>query len=162
MWPYFPLRYWGLEFTQHLSPLARTSFEQFASWHAAELEDVAATLRAAVDKNGAAFEAGLKKLHPAEPGRMVAVTLLDRVVQRLGAFADPSFASRPLAEQAPAIGGDEVYFAQFQEVARHFTPAEMGTLLERFATVHNLQRDGANYLDTMPVEFGVAEFITSW
>ena len=39
---------------------------------------------------------------------------------------------------------------------------ELGTLLERFATVHDRQRDGATYLDTMPVDFGVAEFIASW
>ena len=162
MWPYFPLRYWGLEFTQHLSPSARSSFEQFAAWHAAELEDVAATLRAAVERDTAAFEAGLSKLHAGEQGRVVVVTLLDRMVQRLGAYADPSFASRPAAEQANAVGGDGVHLAQFQDIARRFTPAELGTLLERFATVHDRQRVGATYLDTMPVDFGVAEFMASW
>jgi len=144
MWPYFPLRYWGLEFTQRLSASARSTFEQFAAWHAAELEDVAATLRGVIDKNSVAFEAGLKKLHPAEPGRMVAVTLLDRLVHRLGADADPKD------------------LGQLRDVARHFTPAELGTLLERFATVHERQRDGATYLDTMPLNFGVPEFIASW
>jgi hypothetical protein len=113
MWPYFPLRYWGLEFTQDLSPSARSSFEQFAAWHATELEDVAATLRAAVEKNASAFEAGLRKLHPGERGRVVALTLLDRMVQRLGAYADPSFASRPRREQASAVGGGGVHLAQF-------------------------------------------------
>lgn len=93
---------------------------------------------------------------------MVALTLLDRMVQRLGAYADPSFASRAAAEQASAVGGDEVHLAQFQDVARRFTPAELGTLLERFATIHDRQLDGDTYLDTMPVDFGVAEFIASW
>ena len=162
MWPYFPLRYWGLEFTQHLSPSARLSFEQFAAWHAAELEDVAATLRAVVDKESSGFEVGLRKLHPGEQGPVVAVMLLDRMVQRLCAYADPSFASRPAAEQASAVGGDGVHLAQFQDLARRFTPAEIGTLLERFKTVHDRQRDGAIYLDMMPVDFGIAEFITSW
>ena len=162
MWPYFPLRYWDLQFTQHLSPSARSSFEEFAAWHAAEQEDVAATLRAAVDKDTTTFEAGLRKLHPGEQGRVVAVTLLDRMVQRLGAYADPSFASRPAAEQASAVGGDEVHLNQLQDVARRFTPAELGTLLERFATIHDRQRDGATYVDTMPVDFGVAEFTASW
>ena len=49
------------------------------------MEDVAATLRAAVDKNAAAFEAGLSKLHPGVQGRVVALTLLDRMMQRLDA-----------------------------------------------------------------------------
>ena len=102
------------------------------------------------------------KLHPGEKGRVVALMLLDRMVQRLGAYADPSFASRPAAEQANAVGGDGVHLAQFQDVARRFTPAELGTLLERFATVHARQRVGATYLDTMPVDFGIAEFIASW
>jgi hypothetical protein len=84
------------------------------------------------------------------------------MVQRLGAYADPSFASRPAAEQAKAVGGDGVHLAQFQDLAQRFTPAELGILLERFATVHDRQREGATYLDTMPVDFGVAEFIASW
>ena len=151
LWPYFPLRYWSLEFTRYLSPSARSSFEQFAAWHAAELEDVATMLRAIVDKDASTFEAGLSKLHPGEPGRMVAVTLLDRMVQRLGAYADPS----------GAAGGDEV-LAQLQDVARRFTQDEHRTLLERFATIHARQRDGATWLDTMPKDFGIAEFIASW
>jgi len=162
MWPYFPLRYWGVDFTKDLSPLARSSFEQFAAWHAAEQEDVAATLRAVVDKNGVAFEGGLRNLHASERGRMVAVTLLDRMVQRLSAYADPSFPSRSAAEQAAAVGGDGVYLAQFQDIARRFNAADLGTLLERFETVHERQRDGDTYLDTMPVDFGVTEFIASW
>jgi ectoine hydroxylase-related dioxygenase (phytanoyl-CoA dioxygenase family) len=162
MWPYFPLRYWDLDFTRYLSATARSSFEQFSAWHAAELEDVAAALRAVVDRDAAVFDAALRTLHPGERGRMVAVLLLDRLAQRLGPYADPSFTSRSATEQARALGGDQVLLAQFQEVARHFTPAEVGILLERFATVHDRQREGGTYLDTMPVGFGVADFIASW
>jgi hypothetical protein len=150
MWPYFPLRYWSLEFTQHLSPSARSSFEQFAAWHAAETEDVAATLRAVVDGSGAAFEAGLAKLHPSEHGRMVAVMLLDRIVQRLGTSADPSFV------------GDEVQAAQLREVGCHFSAAELETLRQRFATIDERQRNGATYVDTMPEDFDLAEVVASW
>jgi hypothetical protein len=162
MWPYFPLRYWDLEFTRYLSPAARSSFELFATWHATELDDVAATLRAVVDNNAAAFEAGLRRLHPSERGRLSALMLLDRMVQRLGAWADPSFASRSAAEQGSAVGGDGAHLAQYQDLAKRFTPADLGTLLGRFAAVHESQLDGDTYVDTMPGGFGVDDFIVSW
>jgi hypothetical protein len=161
-WPYFPLRYWDLEFTRYLSPATRSSFEQFAAWHATELDDVAATLRAVVDKNAAAFEDGLRKLHPSERGRAVALMLLDRMVQRLGAYADPSFASRPAAEQGSAVGGEGAHLAQYQDLAKRFTPGDLSTLLERFVAVHECQLDGATYVDTMPVGFDVGDFVGSW
>lgn len=98
-----------------------------------------------LDSLRAGFEMQFEKQRLIEAARRTP----DDPVQRLGAFAD-------------AVGGDAVQLAQFRDVARRFTPAELGTLFERFATVHDHQRDGATYLDTMPVNFGIAEFISSW
>ena len=132
----------GLGFTRHLSTAAAAQFEQFVELFKQEREQIELTWRAVIAGDGAAFHAGLEKLHPGENGRMVSVVLLSRMVDMVAILHRPEIAAASDEDRAAAVSGpsDPSFY---EDLARRFTAEEAVTLQRRFATLSaRLQADG--------------------
>ncbi len=132
----------GLGFTRHLSTATAAQFEQFVARFKQERDQIERTWRAVIAGDGAAFHAGLEKLHPGEHGRMVLVVLLSRMVDMVGILHRPEIATASDDVRAAAVSGpsDPSFY---EDLAHRFTAAEAATLQRRFATLSaRLQADG--------------------
>lgn len=124
---------------------------------------IESTFRAIIDKSADAFRDGLTVLHPGEAKQIVCVILLSKVAYKI------RFGSHPARAH---YGGD---ISQDGDLAPRFSPAEIETLWERFATLDaRLQSHEEQYtpgfqsgpmryfFEEMPGDFDVEDFIASW
>jgi ectoine hydroxylase-related dioxygenase (phytanoyl-CoA dioxygenase family) len=146
IFPYVHHLYWDLEFTRHLSPEARQSFERFARYHSEERDRIESIYRAMLSRDAATFREDLAALHPGEKGRMVTVVLLAKIADKIRTLKRPDVAALPPEQRAPAIREHITSLYLFEDLARRFSDAETDTLWQRFATLDaRLQADTDQY-----------------
>ncbi|MCZ6678048.1 MAG: phytanoyl-CoA dioxygenase family protein [Candidatus Poribacteria bacterium] len=175
LFSYRPYINWNMDFTRHLSPWARETFERFTKRFTAEFDVIAQTFRAVVDKDEEAFREGLATLHPGEKERMVCVMLLTKLAYKVHRLNHPDVAVLPPPAQAGAIAWPFDSLEVLKGVASRFTRSETDTLWRRFAVMDDrLKSDTDQYVPgfqtgptkyifhEMPANFEVEDFIASW
>ena len=157
--------WWEVGFAKHLPTAIRQPFE---GWDRAikRLHDtIELFYRAMIDKDAAGFTRALGDLHSGEEGRMACVVLLCKVAQILHEIR--------LERQAGPVKPKNRYL--YEDVARRFTPDELGVIWSRFGELDGRlkeeeehSRPGTQSGPTryrsyeMPAGFGVEEFVGSW
>ncbi len=150
---------WDLEFTANVSSDVRRQFERFYALHEEERRVIESLLRAVLQGDIELFRERLAVLHPGDDGRMVALVLTSKLVNRL-----PTLASV-----------DRPGFDLRKDIADEFTPTDREELQHRFASIDAaLRADGESAipgfqeqrseyeLNDMPERFGIEEFVASW
>ena len=163
-------------FTESLAPWARERFEASAR-RSERLKDITeSTLRAVIDKNAAAYRAGLESLQPgAGPsGKTVITIYLSKVALHIRILKDPSFdvteSSRRLA-----MHDHPITLNWGPEFADRLTHEESETLWGRFAGLDALLQDDVEmfepgfrsdpthyYFNELPGGVDMESFIASW
>lgn len=158
-YPYVPHFYWDLDFTKHLSPLVRSTFERFEMLFYQECHQIVLVFNAIINKDADAFRVGLATLHPGENRRIVCVILLSKLAYKMR-FEPKNY------------GGD---LKKYKEISQHFSSEELETLWSRFVLLDaKLQSGTEEYVpgfqsgpmkycfNEMPVDFDVEDFIAGW
>ena len=159
IYPYVPHFYWDLDFTKHLSPLVRSTFERFEMLFYQECRHIVSVFNAIINKDADDFRVGLAALHPGENRRIVCVILLSKLAYKMR-FEPTDY------------GGD---LKKYKEISQHFSSKELETLWGRFVPLDaKLQSDTKEYVpgfqsgpmkyyfNEMPTDFDVEDFIASW
>ena len=163
LFPYVPYYYRDTSYAEFLSEECRRIVERQAAAHAKELDLLTSIYRSMLDRNETAFQESLAALHPGERGRLVAATLLSKLVYKI------RFGSHPTRE---GYGGD---WTQDADIGPRFTDKEMDTLWSRFEPLDaRLQADEEQftpgfqskpmryYFEEMPEGYSVEDFVASW
>jgi hypothetical protein len=163
LFPYVPGVVREREYWQYLKSESKALIERLLGMYEKECNLLTATYRAVLDGDGDQFKRYLAQVHPGEEGRLVAVILLSKLAHKM---------SKGNHEYRSGYGGD---WTQEHEVAPRFSEQELERLWRRFEGLDKrLQSDTQQYvpgfqsgpmpyhLNEMPVDFGVADFISSW
>lgn len=150
---------WDLGFTAKIGDHHREQFEGFFALHEQERRVIESVLRAVLRSDPDLFQEQLADLHPGQHGRMVALTLLSKFVNRLDGISRQQ----------------RVGFELRKDIADAFSPKDHLALRRRFARLDTaLRADGGSVMpgfqeehsdyefNAMPERFGVDEFIASW
>ena len=165
LYRYFHL-WWDIGFTKNLPAHLRAPFEHWDRCIAREHNMIESMYRAMLDRDAAAFQAALIALHSGEVGRMVCVTILSKVAQKLYQMTRPGYVQS---------NGADASLHLYQDMIRRFSRNEIDSIWQRFGTLDaKLQTDaeqiftGAQGSPTwyrgyeMPANFEVEDFIASW
>lgn len=146
-------------FIPYLSPSARATFDRHFRLYAQQCDVITTLFRALIDKDESSFRDALAVLHPGEHGRIVCLIQLSKIVYKMRFRPD-------------RYGGD---ISQDKDLAPRFSPSDLDTLWQRFATLDaRIQADAEQFVpgfqsgpmryffEEMPADFGVDEFIASW
>ena len=169
--------YEDLCFLDSLSGAAR---ETFARWirRSEQMQDCTESLlRAAMDKDGAAYHAGLERLHPGkgEKGKLQSTIYLSKAAKRIYQLKRPDFDSLPQFDRDWATRVVPIILLWGEAFAKRFSPEEARILWERFKPVDDsLQADEDQwapsfqgeetryYLNRVPADLSVESFIAGW
>ena len=161
IFPYLWRFYWDLDFTCHLSPEGRASFERYSELATREGDRVETAFRAMLDRDGERFGTELEALHSGEVGRMVCVALLSKMAHRICGLKDPGVAGLPRPERADAIGSRLHCLGHYEALAARFSAPEAEAICGRFAALEaRLQLDAEQVV--MPEDFEIEDFIATW
>ncbi len=158
--------WWNVSFAKNLPADLRAPFEHWDQCIAREHDLIESIYRAMLDRDASAFQTGLLALHSGEVGRMVCVTILCKVAQKLYQMTRPGFVQQ-------RAGDASLYL--YEDILRRFSRDEIELIWQRFGTLDaKLQMDkeqivpGAQGQATkyrgyeMPANFEVEDFIASW
>ena len=175
LFSYRPYLNWTIDFSKHLSPSGRGTFERFRKRFNAEFDVIAQSFRAVIDKDETAFLECVATLHPGEEHRMVCVMFLTKLAYKVYHLNKPEVAALPDPAQAGQIGWPWESVDVLQNIARRFTIDETNLLWSRFTDMENrlkseedqyvpgFQTGPTKYLFyDMPPNFEVEDFIATW
>ncbi len=170
-------RYENLSYTAHLSAPSRTAFERWAQRSAQIQDHTGAVLRAAIEKDAAAYHAGLEALHPGrgEKGKMLSTVFLCKAACAIALKKHLSLEGVPDDLRRRVAGTHPITLNWGPAFADLFTVEEAEVLWERFKPLDaRLQADAEHfspgfqsgpmryYFNEMPANFGVEDFIAGW
>jgi ectoine hydroxylase-related dioxygenase (phytanoyl-CoA dioxygenase family) len=171
-------QYENTDYLKHLSASAQATFERWIQRSEQMMGHTVSTLRGAIQKDPAAYYAGLEKLHPGrgEKGLMLSTVYLSKVANRVYALKHLDL-DRPehIGIRYAAMMSHSITLQWGASIADFFSQAEAKALWERFKPVDARvqsdverpapgyeQRPSRYHFNEMPKDFGIADFIESW
>ena len=169
--------YPNLSFTQYLSPSDRATIERWAQRSAQKKDFTESALRAAIEKDAAAYQAELEKLHPGrgEKGKMLTTVFLSKAAYFINLVKHPDLEGVPDDLRSRGMRPHPSSMNWGVDFADRFSDVEATALWERFKTLDaKLQADEEHfapsfqsgpmryYFNEMPADFDVEDFIASW
>ena len=169
--------YPDLSYLECLSAPAQDTFRRWDQRSTHMMGYTESALRAVIEKDSAAYHAGLEKLHPGrgEKGKLQSTIFLSKTARGIAHFRRPDFDRLP--EQDPNFA-PSVHPMTLQwgvPLADRFSPKEAKILWQRFKPLDDsLQADQEQwgpgfqggpshyYFNQVPADLGVEDFITSW
>ena len=171
-------QYENTDYLKHLSASAQATFERWIQRSEQMMGHTVSTLRGAIQKDPAAYYAGLEKLHPGrgEKGLMLSTVYLSKVANRVYALKHLDL-DRPehIGIRYAAMMSHSITLQWGASIADFFSQAEAKALWERFKPIDARiqsdverpapgyeQRPSRYHFYEMPKDFGVADFVASW
>ncbi len=166
--------YPALSYLEHLSPAAQATFTRWNQRSEQTLDQIEALLRAALNKDGAAYQAGLEKLHPGrgEKGARLSTIFLSKSAKRIHHLKSPDFDRLPAQEQGWATHIHPMTLQWGRPLAARFSVQEADALWARFKPVDDLLQAAEDqwtpgfqgeetryYFEQAPAELSVASFL---
>ena len=169
--------YQALDYVDHLSPEVRERFDRWNQRsHQMQIwcEDA---LRAAIEKDAAAYHTALENLHPrrGEKGKMLSTVFLCKAACFVALEHGYELPEIPDDLRNRGKGFHAITLNWGPPFAERFTKAESATLWERFKPLDALLKTDEElylpgfqsgpmhyYFNEMPANFGVADFIKTW
>ena len=126
--------YPDLSYLKHLSATAQNTFTRWDQHSQKKLGQTEAALRAAMQKDGAAYRAALNALHPGRgpKGRLHSTLFLSKAARRIHHLKRPDFAALPDQDQHYATSMHPMTLQWGQSIADRFSAAEANALWARF------------------------------
>ena len=133
-------------------------------------------LRAVINSDGAAYKAGLDRLHPGrgEKGKLLSTIFLSKSAKRIHHLKSPHFDRLPEQERMWATHIHPMTLQWGKPLATRFTEQEAGILWARFKFVDDLVQAGEDqwtpgfqgeetryYFDQVPAELSVDAFVAT-
>ena len=169
--------YPDLSYLEHLSPAAQTTFTRWDQHSHQKLGQTEAVLRAALQKDGAAYRTALDALHPSRgpKGQLQSTLFLSKAARRIRHLKRPDFATLPDQDQRYATSMHPMTLQWGQPIADRFSAAEAAALWTRFKPVDDALQapelqwapgfqgeDTHYYLNDVPADLSVDRFIAGW
>lgn len=169
--------YPDLSYLEYLSPAAQTTFTRWDQHSHQKLGQTEAALRAALQKDGAAYCAALDALHPSlgPKGQLQSTLFLSKAARRINHLKRPDFAALPAQDQRYATSMHPMTLQWGQRIADRFSAAEAAALWARFKPVDDALQapelqwgpgfqgeDTHYYLNDVPADLSVERFIADW
>ena len=169
--------YPDLSYLEHLSPAAQTTFTRWDQHSHQKLDQTEAVLRAALQKDGAAYHTALDALHPSRgpKGQLQSTLFLSKAARRINHLKRPDFAALPAQDQRYATSMHPMTLQWGQRIADRFSAAEAAALWARFKPVDDALQapelqwapgfqgeDTHYYLNDVPADLSVERFTAGW
>ena len=169
--------YPNLSYLEHLSPAAQATFQRWNERSDQTLDQIEAALRAVINGDGAAYCAGLERLHPGrgEKGQLLSTIFLSKSAKRIHQLHSPHFGQLPPQEQGWATSIHPITLQWGKPLAGRFTAHESDILWARFKYVDDLLQADKNqwtpgfqgdesryYFDRVPLELSLDGFLASF
>lgn len=174
-YPYVFDRYWEPDFTHSLPDRYRDQFQGYADLWSKEWDAMESLFRAMIDRDAETFVTDIGRLHPGKNHRMVFLTMLSKVAQRVRALKAAEAEADPEAKAAAAGLTARVTHTMYENLSARFTADEVETLWQRFVPLDSrLQSDEEQFVPgfqsgptkynfyDMPANFEVEDLINSW
>ena len=168
--------YSDLSYLEHLSPAAQATFKRWNERSEQALDQLEATLRAVINGDGAAYRAGLDRLHPGrgEKGMLLSTIFLSKSAKRIHHLKNRHFERLPAQEQGWAASIHPITLQWGKPLADRFTAPESDILWARFKVVDDLLQadeyqwtpgfqgeENRYYFDQVPPELSADGFVAS-
>ena len=129
--------YHDLSFLKHLSETAQTTFERWHRCSKQKQHHTEKALRAALDRNGAAYYDALDQLHPGrgEKGQIYSTICLSKVAKRIHQLKGPDFDELPEDERSWATETQAMALQWGGAFADRFCTEEAISLWARFKPI---------------------------
>ena len=165
------------DFVQYLDPEARNTFERWTARSAEARDWTEAALRAAIAKDGAAFQRCIERIHPGagENGKRLVTVFLCKAAIHIRCTKHPDLADVPEDLRNRGRRPHPTSLNWGSEFADRFTLAESDALWERFDRLDaalqkeeeqfspGFQSEPMHYnFNEMPNDFHLDDFIASW
>ena len=174
-YPYVFDRYWEPDFTDRLPDHYRETFHGFARLWSEEWDIIESLFRAMIDRNAVSFDDNISRLHPGKNHRMVFLTMLSKVAQRVRAIKASEVENDSKASAAAAPVKADVTQTMYQNLSARFTADEVETIWKRFVPLDSrLQSDEEQFVPgfqsgptkynfyDMPANFDIEDLVNSW
>ena len=170
-------QYQKMSYLKHLSAPDRATFERWDRRSKKMQDHTESVLRAAIKEDGAAYYAGLEKLHPGrgEKGNLQSTIFLSKAAKRIYQLKSPGFDNLPQLERRWATSVQPMTLQWGVLFADRFSPDEAKILWQRFKPVDDslqaeedqwvpgFQGDSTRYyFNQVPADFSVESFISDW
>ena len=169
--------YPDLSYLKHLSATAQNTFTRWDQHSQKKLGQTEAALRAAMQKDGAAYRAALDALHPGRgpKGRLHSTLFLSKAARRIHHLKRPDFAALPDQDQRYATSMHPMTLQWGQPIADRFSTAEAAALWARFEPLDDALQapelrkapgfqgeETHYYFNEVPADLSVERFIAGW
>ena len=169
--------YPDLAYLQHLSPAAQAQFTRWNQRSMQTLNQIEAIMRAAIAKDGAAYLAGLDKLHPGrgENGKRLSTIFLSKSAKRIHHLKSSDFDRLSAQERAWAIHIHPMTLQWGKPLADRFSTEEADSLWACFKLVDDALKAAEDqwlpgfqgeqtryYFEQIPAQFSVNGWIAGW
>ena len=164
-------------YLKHLSDRAQKTFERWTRSSEEMQDHTESTLRAAIDKDEAAYHAGLDKLHPdrGDKGKLHSTIFLSKVVKVINQLKNPDLENPSESDRRLATNVYPMAFQWGEAFAERFSPDEARILWERFKPVDDalqaeeeqsdpgFQGEASHYyFNQVPDDLSLENFIAGW
>ena len=170
-------QYGNQSYMKYLSTSAQATFDRWIQRSDQMINHTESILRAAIEKDAAAYHASLEKLHPGrgEKGKMLSTVYLTKIAKRVYDCKHPNFENLPQETRDSTIRSHPITLQWGLPLADRFSFEEARTLWDRFKPVDaRIQSDVEDaapgyesrpsryHFNEMPTDFSVEDFTTGW
>ncbi len=169
--------YSDLSYLEHLSPASQATFKRWNQRSDQTLDQIEGALRAVINADGGAYQAGLERLHPGrgEKARLLSTIFLSKSAKCIHHLKSHCFDSLPAQEQGWATSIHPMTLQWGKPLADRFTAQESDILWARFKYVDDLLQGEEDqwtpgfqgersryYFEQVPAELSVDGFLASF
>ena len=170
-------QYQNQGYMKYLSTSAQAKFERWIQRSDQMITHTESILRAAIEKDAAAYHANLEKLHPGrgEKGKILSTVYLSKIAKRVYDCKQPDFENLPQETRDAMIRSHPITLQWGLPLADRFSFEEARTLWDRFKPVDaRIQseveaaapgyeiRPSRYHFNEMPSDFSVKDFTAGW
>lgn len=170
-------QYENRSYMKYLSTSAQATFDRWIQCSDQMITHTESILRAAIEKDAAAYHASLEKLHPGrgEKGKMLSTVYLSKIAKRVYDCKHPDFEKLPQETRDSTIRSHPITLQWGLPLADRFSFEEAQTLWDRFKPVDaRIQSDvettapgyenrpSRYHFNEMSTDFSVDDFTASW
>ena len=170
-------QYGNQNYMKYLSTSAQETFERWIQRSEQMITHTESALRAAIEKDAAAYHASLEKLHPGrgEKGKMLSTVYLSKIAKRVYDCKHPNFDNLPQETRDSAIRSHPITLQWGLPLANRFSFEQARKLWNRFKSVDariqsEVETAAPGYenrpsryrFNEMPTDFSVQDFTAGW
>ena len=171
------IQYGNQNYMKYLSTSAQETFERWIQRSEQMITHTESALRAAIEKDAAAYHASLEKLHPGrgEKGKMLSTVYLSKIAKRVYDCKHPNFDNLPQETRDSTIRSHPITLQWGLPLANRFSFEQARKLWNRFKSVDaRIQsevetaapgyenRPSRYHFNEMPTDFSVQDFTAGW